>query len=114
MKYILITGANGGMGKATVELFVKNGYRVFALDKEECAPRENVIPVRADVTNERSVAAALEAVSAETPELCGISPMISESTLVLPQPEGPTIDKNSPSRTVRFRSCMATVSPSTV
>ena len=72
MKYILITGANGGMGKATVELFVKNGYRVFALDKEECAPRENVIPVRADVTNERSVAAALEAVSAETPELCGI------------------------------------------
>ena len=72
MKDILITGANGGMGRATVDLFVKNGFRVFALDRDACQPRENVIPVRADVTNESSIAAAFSAVSAATTELCGI------------------------------------------
>lgn len=72
MKDILITGANGGMGRATVDLFVKNGCRVFALDREACEPRDNVIPVQADVTNEDSVSAAFSAVSARTRELCGI------------------------------------------
>ena len=64
MKDILITGANGGMGKAAVDLFVSQGYRVFALDRDACAPRDNVIPIRADVTDERSVSAAMETVSA--------------------------------------------------
>ena len=72
MKTILITGANGGMGRATVDWFAARGYRVFALDRDECAPRENVIPICADVTDERSVTAAFEAVSNETQELCGI------------------------------------------
>ncbi len=72
MKDILITGANGGMGRATVDLFTSKGFRVFALDRDACAPRENVIPIQADVTDESSVAAAFSAVSAETRELCGI------------------------------------------
>ena len=71
-KYILITGANGGMGKATVGLFAKKGYRVFALDRDACPERENVIPLQADVTDEKSVKAAFETVSAQTSELCGI------------------------------------------
>lgn len=69
---ILITGANGGMGQAAVEQFTSLGYRVFALDLSPCEPRENVIPIQADVTDEGSVAAAFEAVSAEAAELCGI------------------------------------------
>ena len=72
MKDILITGANGGMGRATVDLFVKKGCRVFALDRDACEARDNVIPIQADVTDEGSVSAALEAVSARTGELCGI------------------------------------------
>ncbi len=72
MKQILITGAGGGMGQATVDLFVRRGYRVFALDKEACAAREGVVPLQADITDEASVAAAFEAVAAETTELCGI------------------------------------------
>lgn len=72
MKYILITGANGGMGKETVDLFAKRGFRVLALDRNACTPRENVIPIQADVTDESSIAAAFDAVNAETQELCGI------------------------------------------
>lgn len=72
MKDLLITGANGGMGRATVELFAASGYRVFALDRDQCEPGQNVIPVQADVTDEKSVIAALKAVCSETAELCGI------------------------------------------
>ena len=32
-KYVLVTGAYGGMGNSTVKTLVKNGYTVFALDK---------------------------------------------------------------------------------
>ena len=34
MKYVAVTGAYGGMGKATVNLLAQNGYTVFALDKK--------------------------------------------------------------------------------
>ena len=72
MKDILITGANGGMGKAVVDYFRARGYRVFALDRDECTPRENVIPVRADVTDETSVTTALEFIRTQTDVLCGV------------------------------------------
>ncbi len=32
-KYVLVTGAYGGMGNSTVKTLVKNGFTVFALDK---------------------------------------------------------------------------------
>lgn len=32
MKYVLVTGANGGMGKAATEILKNNGFFVFALD----------------------------------------------------------------------------------
>ena len=63
MKSILITGANGGMGKAAVDLFAKNGYRVFALDREMCPAKENVIPLKANVTDEQSLLTALDTVT---------------------------------------------------
>lgn len=72
MQYILVTGANGGMGKAAVNLFAERGYRVFALDREMPAARENTIPLQADVTDEESLASALAAVREETSVLCGI------------------------------------------
>ena len=55
MKDILVTGAYGGMGLAAVELLAKEGYRVFALDLKTGAPKENVIPIEADVTNKDKV-----------------------------------------------------------
>ena len=72
MKYVLVTGANGGMGKAVVDMLVKNGYIVFAADKEECPARENVTSLLCDVTDPQNVAAAFDAVRAVTDGLCAI------------------------------------------
>ena len=72
MKTVLITGASGGMGKAAAELFAQSGYRVIAADIAACEPSENVVPLLMDVTNEKSVAKAFAAVSAETDELYAI------------------------------------------
>ncbi len=72
MKYVLVTGAYGGMGKATVQTLKKAGYFVFALDKRTGAGEENVLPVQADVTDEASVRAAFELVRERTDELAAI------------------------------------------
>ncbi len=72
MKYVLITGANGGMGRAAVREFVKAGYNVFALDKSECEADENVFPLVADVSDENSVTAAIEKIKEKTDELFAV------------------------------------------
>lgn len=40
MKYILVTGAFGGMGRATVKALTEKGFRVFALDKRSESPKK--------------------------------------------------------------------------
>ena len=72
MKYVLITGVNGGMGRAAVREFVKAGYNVFALDKSECEADENVFPLVADVSDENSVTAAIEKIKEKTDELFAV------------------------------------------
>ena len=72
MNDILITGAGGGMGFAASALFAAQGYRVFALDVKPCPARENVIFIQADLTDEKSVAAAFDAVRAASGGLCAI------------------------------------------
>lgn len=72
MKSVLITGAYGGMGKATAELLSKQGIRVFALDKNVSPLNENIIPVKADITNEQSVKEAFLQVKNHTDELFAI------------------------------------------
>lgn len=69
MKSVLITGAFGGMGKATAALLAQQGVRVFALDRHVGPAADNVIPIKADLTDEQSVQAALEAVRAHTDHL---------------------------------------------
>ena len=72
MKNILVTGACGGMGRATVKILAKQGFRIFALDLKACEQAENVIFIQADVTDEASIESAFEQVKTHTNELFAI------------------------------------------
>lgn len=72
MKTILITGAAGGMGRATSALFVKQGYHVFALDRVAVEAEENITPIVADLTDEKSVQRAVVSVAQVTDKLDAI------------------------------------------
>ena len=72
MKTILITGAAGGMGRATVSLFAKSGWRVFALDRVAIEQQENITPIVADLTDEKSVQRAVVSVAQMTDKLDAI------------------------------------------
>ena len=72
MKDVLVTGAYGGMGNATVMALRDAGWRVFALDKKVGKAEKNVIPIEVDVTSEESVSCALERVREYTNSLCGV------------------------------------------
>jgi len=72
MRYALVTGAGGGMGKATVEALVAQGYYVFALDRTAVAPKENVHPIAVDITDENSLTQACDTVEAVTKKLHAI------------------------------------------
>ena len=69
---VLVTGAYGGMGKATVDALKDLGFRVFALDRTVGEGKEDVIPIKADITDEASVRRALDSVSTMTDELFAI------------------------------------------
>lgn len=72
MKYVLVTGANGGMGKAVTEILKNNGFFVFALDNNPCAQQENVMPITCDITNENNVKQAFETIKSATDNLYAI------------------------------------------
>ncbi len=73
MQYVLVTGAYGGMGKATVKALAAAGYFVFALDKKIEAGADNVFPIEADVTDEESLKSALAIVKTHTQVLSAIA-----------------------------------------
>lgn len=73
MKYVLLTGACGGMGRAVAEMLSEEGFFVFALDRR--LPeiiKENVMPIEADVTDTESLSAAMEKIKSITDELYAV------------------------------------------
>lgn len=72
MKYVIITGAGGGMGKAVADMFAKSGYTVFAMDKNPCDQHTSITPLQTDITDEKSVTAAFDTIHSITDELCAI------------------------------------------
>ena len=72
MKYILITGAYGGMGYATAKALAGAGFTVFALDKRVKEAEENIVPLETDITDIESVKNAVGQVRAVTDELFAI------------------------------------------
>jgi NAD(P)-dependent dehydrogenase (short-subunit alcohol dehydrogenase family) len=69
MEYALITGAYGGMGRATVTALKNAGYFVFALDKRVGEAEENVLPIPYDATDLDSVEKAFQTVREHTDKL---------------------------------------------
>ncbi len=72
MKHILITGAYGGMGRATVKTLVEAGYFVYALDRNVGEMYDGVLPIECDITDKESVARAYEIVREHTESLYAI------------------------------------------
>jgi NAD(P)-dependent dehydrogenase (short-subunit alcohol dehydrogenase family) len=74
---VVITGAAGGLGSATVRrLAASGGWRVYAADLDSPAlhalASDSVVPIAVDVTDESSVARLAESVAAETPTLAAV------------------------------------------
>lgn len=69
---IVVTGAYGGMGKATAKLLRDKGFRVFALDKSVGEAEENIVPIEADITDEQSIIKAFERIKKLTDTLFAI------------------------------------------
>ena len=71
-RFAIVTGAAAGIGKATADLLVENGWRIGAFDMDEVGlatlaaalPAEQVLPYRLDVTDEAQWAAAMAAFGA--------------------------------------------------
>ena len=71
-KYVLVTGAYGGMGRAVTAALTEKGYRVLALDKRVGEASGRVVPIEADITTETGVLDALETVKKHTDSLYAI------------------------------------------
>ncbi len=63
---VLITGAYGGMGRATAQRLSQKGFRVFALDRSVGEREDGIIPIEADLTDEEEVKNAFRQISKET------------------------------------------------
>lgn len=70
MKYILVTGSCGGIGKAVTVKFLENGYYVFGLDlSNDGFSHERFKFIATDITSIESVKHAYESVSSITNQL---------------------------------------------
>ena len=72
MKYVLVTGACGGMGSAAVKAYKEAGYFVFAMDRREYEAEDGIMPLVADITNEADLCRAFEQVKEVTDQLYAI------------------------------------------
>ena len=71
-KFVLVTGAFGGMGEKVVSQLLSRGYSVIALDKTVKESKEHVYPIQVDITDENSVISAFNKVKEITHSLYGV------------------------------------------
>lgn len=73
MKYVLVTGAYGGMGKAMVNSLLDKGFFVIALDKAiEQENKERLFSIEVDITKEENIQLALKKIKEITNTLDAI------------------------------------------
>ena len=63
MKTAVITGASVGIGKATADAFLEDGYSVFNLSRRQC-PSAGVENITCDLSSEDDIAASCERLAA--------------------------------------------------
>jgi short-subunit dehydrogenase len=66
MKTVLITGANGGLGKALVEIFFNNNFKVIALDKRFhnlSIFKKNINLINCDLSNTQNVSKIIKKIN---------------------------------------------------
>jgi NAD(P)-dependent dehydrogenase (short-subunit alcohol dehydrogenase family) len=90
--FILITGASTGIGKACALEFDHRGFRVFAGVRSDEARRNlqvqassRLLPLRIDVTDAASIAAAAEAVG-QTAGHVGLAGLVNNAGIAVPGP----------------------------
>ena len=72
-KFVLLTGANGGIGKAVLLSLLEKEYKVIALDLTNSNIKDlDVTFIKCDVTNKKELAKAYEEVKNITPTLYAI------------------------------------------
>lgn len=75
MKYVLFTGATGGLGSLCVKQLSQNGgWTVFAVGTnddllEQLKDLPNIVPIKVDITNQKSIDSAYEMVHSYTDTL---------------------------------------------
>ena len=72
MQSVLITGAYGGMGRATADALVGAGYQVFALDRVCGEACDGIIPIETDITSEDSIREAFYKVREMTDSIVAV------------------------------------------
>ena len=55
MKYVIVTGAYGGMGYAAVKALREKGYYIFALDRAVRDSEEGVMPIAVDLCDSEAI-----------------------------------------------------------
>jgi NAD(P)-dependent dehydrogenase (short-subunit alcohol dehydrogenase family) len=68
---IVITGAGGGLGGASAELFAERGWQVVAADMRPPDAADRIVPVVVDVTDSSSVAVLADRVAELAPDGIG-------------------------------------------
>lgn len=70
MRYMLVTGAASGIGKAITETMARRGWKVFAADQNKEVLRsmeaKNIIPIYMDLLKEKTILDAFMKVAKET------------------------------------------------
>lgn len=72
MKYVIVTGANGGMGKAVAKKLKKEGFFVFALDKNIGESEDNLLYIQTDLRDSESVKRAYDTIVSFTDDVYAI------------------------------------------